>query len=156
MPKPIISADSHITEPPNTYVDRIDTKFRDRAPHVVRDPKRGDLFVIEGLDKPIPMGLVAAAGKRAEDLTVFGVNFDGLLPGGWDPPARRDDLDRVGVAAEILYRTVGMMLCNHPDFDFKHACFAAYNEWIGEYASAHPGRLLGVGQTAMRSVEDGI
>jgi predicted TIM-barrel fold metal-dependent hydrolase len=49
-----------------------------------------------------------------------------------------------------------MMLCNHPDFDFKHACFAAYNGWIGEYASAHPDRLLGIGQTAMRSVDDGI
>src|SRR4029453_11072172 len=48
-------------------------KFRDRAPHVVRDPKRGDLFVIEGLDKPIPMGLVAAAGKGAGDLRGFGV-----------------------------------------------------------------------------------
>ena len=45
MTFPIISADSHITEPPSTYVDRIDAKFRDRAPHVVHDPKRGDLFV---------------------------------------------------------------------------------------------------------------
>jgi len=48
------------------------------------------------------------------------------------------------------------MLCNHPDFDFKHACFAAYNLWIAEYCGAHPDRLLGIGQTAMRSVEDGI
>ena len=64
MAKPIISADSHITEPPDTYVDRIDAKFRDRAPHVVHDPQRGDLFIIEGHAKPIPMGLVAAAGKR--------------------------------------------------------------------------------------------
>jgi hypothetical protein len=30
-----------------------------------------------------------------------------------------------------------------------------YNGWIGEYASAHPDRLLGIGQTAMRSVDDG-
>ncbi|HKC97004.1 MAG TPA: amidohydrolase, partial [Methylomirabilota bacterium] len=156
MAKPIISADSHITEPPDTYVARIDAKFRDRAPHVVRDEKRGDLFVIEGLDKPIPMGLVAAAGKRAEELTVFGARFEQLHRGGWDPHARLADQDRDGVAAEILYPSVGMMLCNHPDFDFKHACFAAYNQWIGEYASAHPSRLLGIGQTAMRSVEDGI
>ena len=76
MAKPIISADSHITEPPGTYVDRIDKRFRDRAPHVVHDPKRGDLFVVDGLDKPIPMGLVAAAGKRAEDLAVFGARFE--------------------------------------------------------------------------------
>ncbi len=31
MVKPIISADSHVAEPPNTYVDRIDKKFKDRA-----------------------------------------------------------------------------------------------------------------------------
>src|SRR6266481_219755 len=152
----IISADSHITDPPNTYVDRIDAKFRDRAPHVVRDSKRGDLFVIEGIPKPIPMGVVAAAGKRAEELTMFGIRFEDLHRGGWDPDARLRDQDRDGVAAEILYPTVGMMLCNHPDFDFKHACFAAYNDWIGEYSSAHPDRLLGIGQTAMRSVDDGI
>jgi uncharacterized protein len=156
MAKPIISADSHITEPPNTYVDRIDRKFRDRAPRLVRDPERGDLFVIEGLAKPVPMGLVAAAGKPAEDLRVFGGRFEELHRGGWDPDARLQDQDRDGVAAEILYPTVGMMLCNHPDFDFKQACFAAYNEWIAEYASAHPDRLLGIGQTAMRSVADGI
>ena len=102
------------------------------------------------------MGLVAAAGKRAEELTVFGTRFEELHRGGWDPNARLADQDRDGVAAEILYPTVGMMLCNHPDFDFKHACFAAYNDWIGEYASAHPDRLLGIGQTAMRSVDDGI
>ena len=34
MSHPIISADSHITEPPNTYVDYIDAKWRDtRAAH---------------------------------------------------------------------------------------------------------------------------
>ena len=57
MAKPIISADSHITEPPDTYTARIEQRFKDRAPHVVRDPERGDLFVIEGLAKPVPMAL---------------------------------------------------------------------------------------------------
>ena len=156
MTKPIISADSHITEPPGTYVERIDARFRDRAPHVIHDPKRGDLYVIDGLDKPIPMGLVAAAGKRPEDLTIFGARFEELHRGGWDPDARLADQERDGVSAEILYPTVGMMLCNHPDFDFKHACFAAYNDWIAEYSGAHPHRLLGIGQTAMRTVDDGI
>ena len=156
MTKPIISADSHITEPPDCYTARIDKRFLDRAPRVVHDPQRGDLFVIDGLAKTIPMGLIAAAGKRADELKMYGTRFEDLHRGGWDPEARLADQDRDGVAAEILYPTVGMMLCNHPDFDFKHACFEAYNAWIAEYASAHPDRLLGVGQTAMRSVDDGI
>ena len=154
--KPIISADSHITEPPGTYIDRIDHAFRHRAPRMVHDARRGDLFVIEGLDKPIPMGLIAGAGKSAEELTMFGARFEDMHRGGWDPEARLADQDRDGVSAEVLYPTVGMMLCNHPDFDFKHACFAAYNGWIAEYSGAHPDRLLGIGQTAMRSVADGI
>jgi predicted TIM-barrel fold metal-dependent hydrolase len=154
--KPIISADSHITEPPGTYVDRIDRRFRDRAPHLVHDDRRGDLFVIDGLDKPIPMGLVAAAGKPAHELQMFNGRFEDMHRGGWDPDARLADQDRDGVAAEILYPTVGMMLCNHPDFEFKQACFDAYNLWIAEYSATHPDRLLGIGQTAMRSVADGI
>ncbi|HZO80202.1 MAG TPA: amidohydrolase family protein [Candidatus Binataceae bacterium] len=156
MLKPIISADSHITEPPNTYIDYIEPRFRDRAPHLVRDDRKGDLFVIEGLSRPIPMGLVAAAGKPAESLTAFGVKFEELHRGGWDPEARMADQDRDGVAAEVIYPTVGMLLCNHKDYDYKKACFDAYNRWIAEYCAAHPDRLIGVGQTAMRSVEEGI
>ena len=61
------------------------------------------------------------------------------------------DQVRDGVAAEIIYPTVGMILCNHTDLDYKRACFEAYNRWIAEYCSAHPERLLGLGQTAVRT-----
>ncbi|MBI3628320.1 MAG: amidohydrolase [Candidatus Rokubacteria bacterium] len=156
MAKPIISADSHVTEPGGTYVDRIDPTYRDRAPRMVHDSKLGDIFVIDGMDKPIPMGLVAAAGKDAHELSRFGVKFEELHRGGWDPDARLGDQDRDGVSAEVIYPTVGMMICNHPDFDYKKACFDAYNLWLAEFCSAHPERLIGIGQTAMRSVEEGI
>ena len=154
---PVISADSHITEPPNTYIDYIDPAWRDRAPKMVDGGEGvGDVFVVDGMAKPIPMGLVAAAGKPAEEIRVKGVKFDELHRGGWDPEARMADQDRDGVAAEVIYPTVGMVLCNHDDFDYKQACFDAYNRWIAEYCSAHPDRLLGCGQTAMRSPEEGI
>jgi predicted TIM-barrel fold metal-dependent hydrolase len=154
---PIISADSHITEPPNTYTDYIDPAYRDRAPKMVDGGEGvGDLFVIDGMNKPVPMGLVAAAGKPAEEIRVMGVRFEDLHRGGWDPEARLADQDRDGVAAEIIYPTVGMQLCNHRDGDYKKACFDAYNRWIAEYCSAHPDRLLGAGQTAVRSPAEAI
>src|SRR5215204_1015299 len=64
---PIISADSHITEAPNTYIDYIDPAYRDTAPHIVETPDKGDVYVIDGMRRSIPMGLVAAAGKPAEE-----------------------------------------------------------------------------------------
>ncbi|MEE8475129.1 MAG: amidohydrolase family protein [Myxococcota bacterium] len=156
MTYPIISADSHVTEPANTYIDYIDPKWRDKAPRMVRDDKAGDVFVIDGIKRPIPMGLVAAAGKPPEEIRLQGVRFEDMHRGGWEPNARLEDQDRDGIAAEIIYPTVGLVLCNHSDFDYKRACFEAYNRWITEYCSPHPHRLIGVGQTAMRSPEEGI
>jgi predicted TIM-barrel fold metal-dependent hydrolase len=154
---PVISADSHITEAPNTYLDYIDPAFRDRAPKLVDGGEGvGDLFVIDGMKTPVPMGLVAAAGKPAEEIRIIGVRFDELHRGGWDPEARLADQDRDGVAAEIIYPTVGMQLCNHRDGDYKKACFDAYNRWIAEYCGAHPDRLLGAGQTAVRSPAEAV
>jgi predicted TIM-barrel fold metal-dependent hydrolase len=153
----IISADSHITEPAGTYIDHIDPAYRDTAPRLVDGGEGvGDVFVVDGMNKPVPMGLVAAAGKPAEEIRILGTRFDELHRGGWDPEARMGEQERDGVAAEVIYPTVGMVLCNHKDFDYKRACFQAYNRWIAEFCGAHPDRLLGCGQTAMRTPEEGI
>jgi predicted TIM-barrel fold metal-dependent hydrolase len=153
---PIISADSHITEPPETYVDFIDPAYRDRAPHLVDAGEEvGEVFMVEGM-KPIVLGVVAAAGVPAEDIKLLGSRFDDLHRGGWDPEARMADQVRDGVAAEVLYPTIGMVLCNHPDLDYKRACFEAYNRWLAGYSGAHPDRLFGLGQTAMRTPDEGI
>jgi predicted TIM-barrel fold metal-dependent hydrolase len=156
MQTPVISADSHITEPANAYIDHIDPKWRDKAPRMVHLDKVGDVFQIDGISRPIPMGLVAAAGKPAHEIRVAGVRFEEMHRGGWDPVARLADQDRDGVAAEVIYPTVGMVLCNHKDFDYKKACFDAYNRWIAEFCASSPQRLLGCGQTALRTPLEGI
>ncbi|MDZ4741595.1 MAG: amidohydrolase family protein [Alphaproteobacteria bacterium] len=156
MFKTPISADSHITEPPNCYVDFIDPKYRERAPKMTRHDRLGDIFVIDGLDQPVPMGLVAAAGKDPSTITTDGVLFKDLWRSGWDAKYRVADQDKDGIGAEIIYPTVGMLICNHPDFDYKKACFEAYNRWLLEYCSVAPARLYGMAQVSMRTPEDGV
>jgi hypothetical protein len=58
---PVISADSHITEAHGTYVDNIDAAWKDKAPHIVATETHGDVFIIDGMDRPVALGLVAAA-----------------------------------------------------------------------------------------------
>ena len=105
MAYPIVSADSHITEAPNTYIDYIDARYVDTAPRIVNQGDKGDFFVIDGMKSPIALGLVAAAGKKPEEITVFGTRFEDLHRGGWDPHARLADQDKDGVSAEIIYPT---------------------------------------------------
>jgi predicted TIM-barrel fold metal-dependent hydrolase len=154
--RPIVSADSHVTEHPDTYRKHVEARYRDEAPHVVRHDDGGDRYVIPGMqDAVIPVGLIAAAGQRPEDISLTG-RFEDWLPGGWDPTPRLADQERDGVSAEVLYPTIGMILCSHPDLAYKRACMQAFNRWMAEYCATAPDRLLGVGQTAMRTPEEGI
>jgi predicted TIM-barrel fold metal-dependent hydrolase len=157
LPKGMISADSHITEPPLCYIDRIDPKYRDRAPRVLTEGDGGDAFVIDGMPGTVPMGIVAAAGIDPRNIKKGETRFSDLHKGGWEPNARILDQEKDGLAAEVIYPSVGMVLCNHPDADYKQACMWAYNHWLKEeFISGAPDRLIGLGQTAVRSVEEAI
>lgn len=151
-----ISADSHITEPPNCYVGYIDPNYRDVAPRVVRGDNGGDFFVVDGMSKPLPVSIIASAGLAPEDITYDKSRYENFNSGGWDPRARVADQERDGLGGEILYPSIGLALCNHPDADYKVACFKAYNRWLAEYISYAPDRLIGIGQTAVRSVAETV
>ena len=151
-----ISADSHVTEPGECY-ERIDPKFRDRAPRATTDDRMGAVIDIDNGRSRIPYGMIAAAGRPAESIHPFVfVGWDELHAGGWDPAARLEEQDRDGVTIEVLYPSVGMLLCNHPDADYKKACFDSYNLWITDFQNHAPDRLVGLGQTALRSVDEGV
>ncbi|MCR9259345.1 MAG: amidohydrolase [Pseudomonadaceae bacterium] len=156
MGKPVISADSHITEPPECYRDNIQERYKDSAPFITEVDGLGDAFVIEGMPSPVPLGLVAAAGLDPKDIKAQGVHFKDLHRSGWDPKARKADQERDGIAAEIIYPTVGMVLCNHSDLPYKQACMEAYNRWLEGYCEGADGRVYGLGQTAVTSVEAAV
>ena len=152
-----ISADSHIVEPPHCYVDFIDLAYRDRAPHIIDHKESGgDKYLIEGFPNPIGLNSLAAAGKAPEDIRVEGDRFSELHRSGWDPKYRVADMDKDGVAAEFIYPTIGMLICNLQDPDYKNACMKAYNRWLETYVGEAPDRIYGLGQTAVRSVEEAI
>ena len=106
LPARLISADSHVTEPPGCYIDRIDPKFRDRAPHVITENDGGASFVIDNMPGSVPVGIIAAAGKDPREIKKSGIKFEDLHRGGHDGNARLLDQDRDGVAAEIIYPSV--------------------------------------------------
>jgi len=59
-----ISADSHITEPPDCYTARIDRSWKDKAPHIVHDARFGDVFAI---DQDFAMGWAIDTGHDPQE-----------------------------------------------------------------------------------------
>jgi len=141
-----ISSDSHIVEPPDLFAKHIDPAFRDRAPFMELRERYGDVYVIPGHPIPVPLGHVAAAGRDPSTVIAWGTRFADIFPGSHDPKARVQDQERDGIAAEVIYPTVGMITCTHPDSAYKRACFHAYNRWLEGFVDGAPGRLVGIGQ----------
>jgi predicted TIM-barrel fold metal-dependent hydrolase len=155
-----ISADSHVTEPPDTYSARIAAEYRDRAPQIRQIPGLGVSMVIDpDADGQmfVPYAMVAAAGRPAEEIGLdTNREWDWLHPGGHDNDARLREQDTDGVMSEIIYPSTGMLLCNHRDRAYMRACMDAYNRWLAEWCAIAPNRLVGIGQTAMRSPDEAI
>ena len=84
----LISADSHVSEPPDLWVTRVDKKYRERAPQLMVNPpgKEGAYFYYEGY-APHPIGIGLGAGKSPEELKEFltKATYADARPGGWDP-----------------------------------------------------------------------
>src|SRR6266851_1423493 len=154
----IISADSHFVEPPNMWAERIDKKFRDRAPHIVKGlhGREGEFFVCENIS-PIPVAAAFGAGVPSEQLPEHNKKgFEAAPPSVWDPAARLKDQDLDGVQAEVIYTTLGMPLYGLDEAELRAACFRAYNDWAVEYCSYDPKRLLPLGLITLEDIAAGV
>ncbi|MBI3744765.1 MAG: amidohydrolase family protein, partial [Chloroflexi bacterium] len=149
-----ISADSHVIEPGNLWLDYIEPKYKSRAPHIV-DKGDHDEFTCDGAEL-MPLGAVAAAGVAPDKITRQGRFATHVPRGGWDPQARMADLAKDGVEAEVVYPTMAMRLFAVKDQDFQRACFNAYNRWVVDFCKAYPHQLKAVGVVPTDDIETAV
>jgi predicted TIM-barrel fold metal-dependent hydrolase len=63
---------------------------------------------------------------------------------GIDPSRRGDEMRQDGVAAEVLYPTLGLKLFAIEDVEQHEEGCRAYNNWLIEYCNMDPDRLIGI------------
>jgi predicted TIM-barrel fold metal-dependent hydrolase len=153
-----ISADGHINEPPNLWVDNLPAKFKDRGPHVIETPKtKGHAWLMEGQSRPSVMGFSSfyfKSSKRYDRATLIegfkniknrGIRYEDLFPGSYDAKARVEEMTEGETDAEVIFNGVatvwnGIKLMK--DKDLSLACFKVYNDWMAEFQGYAPERLI--------------
>jgi predicted TIM-barrel fold metal-dependent hydrolase len=140
----LISADSHVNEPPDLWTSRVPSQYADRAPRM-ESFDQGDAWVLEGVTDPINFGMNACAGLPPEEMTGW-KRFDEIRRGGYDAVARLAEMDEDGVDAEVLYPTprLSQAVFAYTDVDFHVALVQAYNDWLSEYVAHDPARFAGL------------
>jgi predicted TIM-barrel fold metal-dependent hydrolase len=141
----LVSVDDHAIEPPNVWLDRLPSKYKDRAPQMV-DTEAGLVWDYDGVRVPTS-GLSVTAGKSKEEFSPDPVTFDQMRPGVYDPIARVADMDRAGILASLCFpsfpRFCGQVFWEAQDKELALLCVKAYNDWmIEEWCGSAPGRLI--------------
>ena len=156
----LISADSHVIEPPDVFEKGLPAGLKGRAPRFAKQPDGGDAWVVEGQDAvPLPRSAVSGSEYRGLGLSpAAGIGFDDILPALSDPKERLKAQDEDSVDAEILYPFPGLWdaIKNVDDPEIKLACVRAYNDWIAEFSAVSPGRLIGLGKIPVTGTEDAV
>jgi predicted TIM-barrel fold metal-dependent hydrolase len=155
----LISADSHIVEPPDLYRSRLEPKFRDRMPrmerHRTRTGREYDAWYFNGI-RVGTVGSVIQAGKRFEDpgaIDFLGV-WDDVRKAAYEPHAMLDELEADGVWGACLQPSQGLFWYRLPDSDLLSGLCRAYNAWIAEFCRAAPNRLKGIGMLNVDDVDE--
>src|SRR6185503_16990834 len=148
---------------------RVQKEYGERAPKVVKDPPgvaKGTWLLTEGLP-PIgcshfSIGRVVEKSKGISQVDVAKhfetIRFNETFryedyPGGWEPSARIKDQDTDGIDAEILFSSAVRQLYSITDEPFQRAIFHSYNDWLHEFCSFSPKRLIGLATLSILDIE---
>jgi predicted TIM-barrel fold metal-dependent hydrolase len=139
----IMDSDMHIIEPPNLWQRYIDPTFQDQAPRGW--PGHENPSVLEVAGRVYPK---QAALPQENYQTMYGrlrERYEYAIARGYDPGSQLDAMDKEGIDVAVLFPTRGLYALASDDLepDFTAAIARAYNDWLADFCSENPQRLLG-------------
>jgi predicted TIM-barrel fold metal-dependent hydrolase len=144
---PIVDSDSHLTEPPDLWLEGLPRKWRDKAPRMETDPGTGVTRWRLGDRWLMSPGAVSHAGWRSFP-PARPTTFQDIHVSCWDPIERAKWMDEHSVAAQVLYPNVvafeGHAIMALDDDELKIAIIRTWNDYLSDFSAKAPGRYIPV------------
>jgi predicted TIM-barrel fold metal-dependent hydrolase len=141
----VIDTDTHVTEPADLWTSRVPARWAERVPRVERVGAK-DVWLLDGKPVGFP-GIFSMAGFPGS-FPDFPDTYDDIPRAAWDATARLAHMDGEGIQAQVVYPNVGgfgsgrFLSLGEPELML--ACVQAYNDFLAEWCSADPARLVPV------------
>jgi predicted TIM-barrel fold metal-dependent hydrolase len=127
---------------------------------VIQKSPELDIWSLDGGKRQTPLNmLLSTPGISPERWTLAGTTYRHIRRGAFDPHARLADMDVDMIWAQVLHPSIalgGSASWAERDEELQCACASAYNDWLSEFCSAAPGRLIGLAMIPMTGLEDAL
>lgn len=130
----IFSADSHVMEPADIFLDGLPASLKHHAIHA---RKEGDYLITGTADKIIYR--LRVGQHREQELG------DAQRKGIREIPGRLEDMELEGIDAEICFPSLGLWLYCLDDPEAEAASARLYNDWNHDFLSGNPDRFVRCG-----------
>ncbi len=142
----IISADDHISEPPDMFKKHLSGEDLASAPQFMTAESGTNYWEYQGLKMP-SIGLNAVVGRVPEEYGIEPTALAQLRKGCYDVGARIDDMNVNGIAASLNFASCvgfdGGVFHKARDKAKALIHLRAYNDWhVDEWCGAYPGRFI--------------
>jgi predicted TIM-barrel fold metal-dependent hydrolase len=142
----VVDADSHVIEPADLWTSRVSKKWINDVPRVdVRPGTTTGLPRWHIKDNWMhPPGHLGAGGWK-EYPPSFPLTYEEIDPGGFDPVARLQTMDRYGLTAQVIYpNIIGFTARDFMAMEpaLARECTRAYNDFIAEFCATDRKRLI--------------
>src|SRR5512144_159307 len=136
----VVDADGHAYEGNVDLASRMPEKWRSQAPVRLKDNEGNSRILLEGRLWSASQGLgPGVSGPMTEKAR-------GYRAGMVDPQARLKDMDEEGIDVAILFGTqIALTVNGLMNKELAAVLCRAVNDWLIEYCSTNPQRLLAVG-----------
>ena len=148
----IISADSHVMEPLDLWWNALESKLGDRTPRRLDEyqGEKGDYFYSGYQGAPVS---ALRQNNPETEAAMVEAEEKGMEACGYDPAVRVRFQQEAGIEAEVLNPTRLLGIMRNPDAEAVLACSEVYNDWLAEFVSHDPRRLIGVSTIQMNDVD---
>jgi uncharacterized protein len=157
----IVDSDGHILEPPDLWQRYLEPKYRGRAIRIRQDEDRLEYLEVDGAKSAmVRVGNLGSLGGAYQDprelLTPGRVTYWEVArrtPGAIDPDARIKEMDEQRIDFALLYPTIGILWEGEcADAELSAAYCRAYNNYLFDFCSPHPDRLVPIAHINLRDV----
>jgi predicted TIM-barrel fold metal-dependent hydrolase len=165
----IIDSDFHLVEPPDLWKRYLPAEYRDRAPVGPGPHTRKAMGVVPPEGEAAPRVALSPKTDWQPELHAHmatqGDAYDFAEADQWNAKSQLDAMDQEGIDIGVLFPTRGLFVLGYDvprpgrrglEPPYAAALARAYNDWLGEFASLEPSRLVGIGMVAPHDVDAAV